>query len=357
MANHLIWPNIVRPRSALVYLDLNHYINLAKAARSGKGDVRHYVALRDAATRARREERAIFPLSETHLFELTRIKDPAQRLSIVAAMEELSDFHYLPGRVLMAELEMEAGLSKLWGYPSLRTPQPLVGQGFQFAFAVAVSKAKMSLAGLDDGRAMGSLIDRLLNRAMLAGPPDSIVPELRDRGYDPEVAHKSQASSLGFELQLSEMLKAEPRWRLGRLRDLVSGREIVHEWLDILNRLLDHSATLGLALEATDEELLQVLSALPHVQTAISLKTAYHRNPQHPWTVNDIADIDAASVAVPYCDVFFADKAIRAKITSSRELRQFSTYLPRTAGELAQWLDALPSPPKPEIWLPVSWGP
>ena len=39
-------------------------------------------------------------------------------------------------------------------------------------------------------------------------------------------------------------------------------------------------------------------------------KTAWHRNADKVWTANDIYDIDAMSLAVPYCDVVVPDKAL-----------------------------------------------
>ena len=77
------------------------------------------------------------------------------------------------------------------------------------------------------------------------------------------------------------------------------------------------------------------------------MKTAYHRNGQHNWTVNDIHDIDAWAVAVPYCDAVLTDKAARNAVVSTKVDRQAATFMPRTAGDLVEWLDSgaiLPSP-------------
>jgi hypothetical protein len=84
------------------------------------------------------------------------------------------------------------------------------------------------------------------------------------------------------------------------------------------------------------------MSAMPHTQVAVSIKTRYHRDPAHRWTTNDISDIDALSVAFAYCDVVFTDKAARAVLLNSKDLRIFKTIMPRTPGELAQWIDQQP---------------
>ena len=80
---------------------------------------------------------------------------------------------------------------------------------------------------------------------------------------------------------------------------------------------------------------------MPSSRVAISLKTRYHRDGRHQWTTNDIHDIDALAVAVPYCDAVFTDKAARNALAASRELRPFGTFLPRKPGELVEWLDNL----------------
>jgi len=49
---------------------------------------------------------------------------------------------------------------------------------------------------------------------------------------------------------------------------------------------------------------------MPSFDVAVSLKTSYHRDPNHRWTTNDLHDIDALGSALPYCDVVVTDKAV-----------------------------------------------
>jgi len=50
---------------------------------------------------------------------------------------------------------------------------------------------------------------------------------------------------------------------------------------------------------------------------AIELKTAWHGNASKPWTANDIFDIDATALAVPYCDIVVSDKACHHVLTTA----------------------------------------
>lgn len=68
--------------------------------------------------------------------------------------------------------------------------------------------------------------------------------------------------------------------------------------------------------------------------------------------MNDIADIDAVSVAHAYCEAVFPDKAVRSALLHARELRVIDTFVPRRPEELSGWLDALPALAAPDLWVP-----
>jgi hypothetical protein len=53
------------------------------------------------------------------------------------------------------------------------------------------------------------------------------------------------------------------------------------------------------------------VDSMPSADVCVSLITAAHRNPQTRWTGNDMFDIDALGVAVPYCDVVVTERHAR----------------------------------------------
>jgi hypothetical protein len=351
----------------LVYLDMNHLIELARArvdlglARPG------YSELLEATNRAVREQRACFPLSGAHLWEMAAIKSPRQRRDVADVMEELSGFNYLLGRAEIAQLEVEAGIEDIFGEPSNPLTFPLVRPTFGQAFGMRGGMSIRNADGSDGSgaarREMGDAeyekfirhANYTVERAMLDGPSDEEVPMLRAQyGYAPEKSREGAESRLAFELDLTERLAKDPRWRRGRLRDVVSAREVAHEWLDTINRVNEQRAREAKRPLDGDDEARRLMAAMPHSQVAISIKTQYHRNPNHRWDTNDITDIDAASVAFAYCDAVFTDKAVRAAIANSRELRPFGTYLPRMPHDLSAWLDDLPSLAVPDMPVPAS---
>ena len=185
-----------------------------------------------------------------------------------------------------------------------------------------------------------------VERRILAGPSDEEATRLRaDYGFAPEAAQEIHNSRLKYELDLSQRLADDPKWRRGRLRDVVSAREVAHEWMDAINRVNYDRAREGRAILDLDDaaRTRQFMAAMPHTQVAIGIKTRYHRDPAHRWTVNDIHDIDALSVAYAYCDVVFTDKAARAALADSTDLRRaFQTMLPLTPDELTSWIEQQP---------------
>jgi hypothetical protein len=135
-------------------------------------------------------------------------------------------------------------------------------------------------------------------------------------------------------------LDSAPLWRRGRLRDVVSARELVLEWTDALNEALAERGMSPEDLFGSDREVIRAFAdGMPSNSVVISMKTAYHRNSQHNWTANDIHDSDALAVAVPYCDAVLTDKAARNAVVSMKVDRRVGTFMPRTAGDLAEWLN------------------
>lgn len=363
MADEMIWPHLVRPAIPILYLDLNHFILLARARQSVERAPTGYRELDDALRSATSSGRVVVPLSAQHVWEMHGIADPRQRRDVAAVMEDISGFQYLLGRVDIGQLEIEAGIRHILGEEAPPVPWPLlrptIGQTLGLVGGVKVLdeagqdvsesvRAEMGAAEFDAFIASARLA---FERGLLAGPSDEDAAMLRrDYGYAPEVARASGESRLAFEEELAGKLAADERWRRGRLRDVVSAREFVHEWVDVLNSLIWQRVEAGQrSFDASDSELLALIAAMPHSQVAISLKTRLHRNAAHRWSTNDIVDIDAMSVAFAYCDAVFTDKAMRHALKSSPELQAFPTALPDGPEVLAAWLTSL------EGSRPVEW--
>jgi hypothetical protein len=366
MTEELVWANVMRPRIPLVYLDLNTIIYIARALSGDATAPEGYAELYTAALRAKFERRAMFPLSGEHLWEISKITDPNQRGDLADILETLSDYNYLLGRTVIAKLELEAGMAKIMGEDisanSVALVRPTFGQAFGWIGGMRIRNSvggdgsdaiRAQMTDADFDRLMAR-INYEMERRMLRGPSDEDLEVLRaDPNFQPGVAIESQRQRVQWELDTERVLQEHPRWRRGRLRDLIGAREIVHEWLEMFTRMRIDRMGEGLPdFDPSNDAMRSFMGSMPHTQVAISVKTRYHKNPLHKWTVNDIVDIDAVSVAYAYCEAVFPDKAVRAALQSSKELRTLGTFVPRRPQELANWLDGLRTVVAPDLLVP-----
>jgi hypothetical protein len=305
----IVWPpRVVQPARppALVYLDLNHYIHLARMA-AGLETPDGYDSLLRAATAARHQDRAVFPLSGEHYVEMSGIRDPAQRTAVAAVMESLSGFRVLLGRVTLAELEIDAMIDALLGPGSAAERIDLLGPNFGWAFGMRGGLMIRDADGNDSSASMREEVgdrefERIMaettlafERGMLAGPPDEEIAALRAEGYAPEKTREVTERRAQQERDLSARLDKEDRWRRGRLRDVVSASELTHEWGSQVTRAtLARGTTIGQVMRENRERMRVFAEGMPSSLVAISLKTRYHRDGRHQWTTNDIHDIDAS---------------------------------------------------------------
>lgn len=318
------WPTSLvspPPGTRIIYLDLNHWISLAKAATGHPDGARHratLTALREAG------DRVVTPLALPHYMEMAGIADPRQRFDVAAVMEELSDFACLISEPTIVPLELDAALAATVGTHERFGPISLLGRGVLQALGLrgglrfrtsdgrdvtAATRAGWS-GGPEQFDAWTEQAERQLDRASLRGPTDSEVSGLAAAGWDPTVARRTAEVRATQEREQGERLAAEPRWRRGRLRDVVAARYLALEVLEMFNEALAaHDLRPTDVIAHTDTEAARRFTdSMPTADVRISLLTAGHRNPQTTWTSNAMFDIDALTVAVAYCDVVVTDK-------------------------------------------------
>jgi hypothetical protein len=345
----VVWPPLlIRPPRppAVVYIDLNHFINLAKVA-IGKPAPAGYAELLAAARDAMSTGRATFPLSATHLMEVSDIGKAKQRADVANVMAELSGFNYLLGRPLIIELEIEASLSLLVGRDLTTVgPVDLVAYGGLWAFGM------WSQVTFSD--AQGNDTTDQVRAAMGPNVFDDMVAEANreaqmtmlnggDSGHPQGTWREKLDARAKREVGQMAAIDTDPSYRDDRLRNVINAAEAYHELNEYLKAGVDRSGLDPLELFPTPEDARSFSEGLPSVRVAVSLKTHCHKNRQHNWTTNDVHDIDALAVAMAYCDAVFADKAMRSALLSSPELNLFGTELPRTPVQLADWLKQLPA--------------
>lgn len=336
----LIWPPLLDlpPEDKLiVYLDLNHWIGLSQASAGHPKGGAHSDVL-EACRAAHSAGTALFVLSGT-IYAEVQIKDPMQRRRLAEVMEELTDFSTLVSRVVVMELEFSALLDPVAKLPNPLSKAPLIGRGIRHAFGVRSGFSIMGPFGDETesfresygAEAFDAFIaDAMLRmeRSILRGPVDEDDEnELRTLGYKPEGPTAVAESRAEQEREFKRILDGDPKSRRGRLDDFVSARELVVEFQNIRPRALEER---GLSL--TDvmwdpESARRLVRSMPSTDVSIALKTAWHRNGQRAWTVNDIYDIDALALAAPYCDVVVTEKACHHILSTAKVAERMNTSL------------------------------
>ncbi|MGW5846674.1 hypothetical protein ACWFQ8_01705 [Streptomyces sp. NPDC055254] len=354
-AHKYAWPGLLcrpQPDLRIVYLDLNHWISLAKAATGHPSGDQHGDALsvvREAATSGA----AVFPLSATHYMEMSAIRDPRQRADIAAVMEELSGFTTIIDRVIIMRYEIEAALDSVVRHaPPRFEALPLLNHGVGPAFGRRGGLRIRSSDGEDVTEAtraqwpggtsafdeMFAEADRRLEREVLQGPSDAEADALAATGWDSSAAKAGAQKRVEQERQLSAHLDAEPRWRIGRLRDVVSGRYMAIEVLDLLNEALAARGVTMADILPNREAARQFVDVMPSADVHVTLATAAHRNRDKKWDPNDIFDIDALSTAVPYCDLVVTERHACHVLRTAHMPTKIGTEIVPTLSALVSWL-------------------
>jgi hypothetical protein len=244
------WPaGLERPElgPSIVYLDLNHWIGLAKAAKGHREGFRYVDAL--AACRAAlADERAIFPLSGVHYMEVSKIERRERRSDLAAMMMELSRFNTLIGRAKLLDIEREAAIDAV-ALPRAFKPEPWPYLAWGVMHCLGRTGA-LKLEGSPE--TLRQIPDDLVKRVeaeaqlrfeytSLAGPQnDTERIELERRGWEPAGSAKVAEERAQAERDQVKRFNEDEdeHYRRKRLHDVVYAREVVTE-LQALNKNLE----------------------------------------------------------------------------------------------------------------------
>ena len=326
-----VWPRtLIRPPRPpkLVYLDLNQWIALAKASAGHRDGARYQEAL-DLCIAAVDDGRAVFPISDSIYFEVSKIGPYRQRRDLREVIERVCGYRVVTSRSVISAHEIEALLDDLVGpNPHQINSMEYLDWGVARAFGMVGGFRVRDASGEDVTREVRlrhrdgpEAFDRALaqaelelNRKTLEGPTPEEEPELRADGWDPTAARQISERRANQEVEQVARFNDDPSWRRGRIRDVVAAREVVVEINETLHRGLSER---GSALDSVFSEVGQTrrtFDSMPSFDVAVTLKTSYHRDPNHRWTTNDVHDIDAMGSTLPYCDIVVTDKAMASHI-------------------------------------------
>jgi hypothetical protein len=164
------------------------------------------------------------------------------------------------------------------------------------------------------------------------------VSGLNRSGYDPRAPLQVAEARAKEEAAQRLRLDGEGPWRHGRLEDVVTARELLIEFQNIGPRAFQKR---GITIEhvlTSPQAGVAFMRSMPTTDVAIALKTAWHRNRDKQWSSNDVYDIDALALAVPYCDIVVTEKACHHVLTAAGIDRRMNTVLLRDVTSLPDTL-------------------
>jgi hypothetical protein len=273
----------------IVYLDQNKWIELARISNGIDSDMGRSDLL-SAIRRAGQARRACFPLSSSHLGELTVIKDVERRRRLAKFMLELSeDDTLLPwNRVIEAELELALQLFLPAQTRLSVKPVPVLGRGFNHAVGTT-DPLPLDLDALPPTLANSAKLD-MLSSLPFPAPP---LPRI---GF-----------SESFMSQVAEMritLSDLPRAEQDETIDDMVMRDLLAPLAEVAYARQIAAAELGAVFSKRRE----FLDTLPSVRMEIHLMRQWLRDSNLPIKRTDFQDWTSVLVASMYCDVLVTEK-------------------------------------------------
>lgn len=301
----------------VVYLDLNHWYMLGEALTGSPRQPEHTRILQ-RLTQAVDDGQLMFPLSSVHYTELAENPRDHQREQAASVMTMLSRFSTIaPVSKILSE-ELAVALNREFGRPAFPRKVQKFGQGVGFAFG---EKLALTLkGGTDKTRAdleakLGMSIAEIEQRAnliaeyeLLKQPPRALGATLPH--YDPYAARRAADEHLKSLYVMIKSLRTKPDLA-SRSLEVICAREFVFEFIDDYTRaILDAGLSGTRRLFSKKEKYTEFLMSLPSRRVATMIKFHYLKDLQREWEINDLRDIQALSIAIPYCDVVVTDAKV-----------------------------------------------
>lgn len=326
-----------------VYLDLNHWYVLSDAE-AGKPRRAADVAILEQLKALVAAGSVISPLSAVHYMEITENPRDQQRHEVADVMAAISRFRTLVSYTKILEEELDIQLNARFGRPTQVRTTPKFGDGFGFAFGKpgrfhirgnVDAMARLTNEQLAQLAAFENKANALAEWMMIGGPSSEVRRAIP--GYEPYAARQVADQELGRIRRMVNNLRGDPSL-YRRLDDVLAAQEYVGELPELLTQALERAGIRQNEWLTTRDDLTAFLLALPSRRVSVAIKGRYLQDLNHNWTVNDLRDIMALSIAVPYCDVVVTDRQVCDAVTRAGLDTTFGTTVLRSLDTLATHL-------------------
>ena len=322
------------------YLDQNHWIELLKAEQKHPSGVALGPILEEL--RARRGVSAFFPVSSAHIVEMHKIANSSKRSSLGRLMFELSQGRTLLSHQALLPMEFDCALQSAFGIPRNCRSAPIFGFGLSHAFGFPPPQLYQPPAGVDLPEAVLEGIELarrlMIERAMFVDPRDSgdaaqFVAEAR-------AGHSERAGAwveaVEEERRLLETLGYDrgPRLELALAGRILAEMPGLFEAMDLAGIGPNQTESLG------REGWLALLKSMPSSLVTLEMRRFIQSQSDRKWHPNDLPDLAALTIAIPYCDIVVTEKQWAHMAHSRGIAERFGTTVLSDLQELPAALDA-----------------
>lgn len=107
---------------------------------------------------------------------------------------------------------------------------------------------------------------------------------------------------------------------------------------DIGDPLALAATEVGITSEQLADNARAVIDQIPSRWVEMKLRSQRHANPQKCWEGNDLNDVIALSIAVPYCDVVVTERSWASLINAAKVGKRFETIVTRDLDDVVNRL-------------------
>jgi hypothetical protein len=322
-----------------IYLDQNKWIDLARA-RTGHASGKAYIAAYEAAKAAVEAKSASFPLGSVHYFETRKQAIAQKRVDLARTMLELSRLDAIAPPHVIVPYEIEAALIEVLGLAN-DSPQPLKLFGYGANHVHATKIFTYTAPEEFEGRFLSTGLRNLLTvrcQALLEITALADYPEFGNTRIQLN-KHMRLTGTKFFDGQntVRDRLEELGRHRLGDIMTATAIGDIIGPLMAIAERL---EVDLEQLFDGGPELINSFVEAMPSRWVEKELRRLRQSNPQKRWEGNDLNDVTALSVTVPYCDVVITERSWAAMINNQKINRHFDTRVLHDLRELPDLLQA-----------------
>lgn len=283
-----------------VYLDQNAWIELGRTYHNRSDN--HKKAL-EAIIEASNSGTAIFPLSMVHFIETSKRRNDGSRKRLVETMMEISKgFTMLPWTYIIKP-EVRNAIYRLKGQPEKNLKKYVFGRGIAKMFG-----GKITLKG------NGTLPDTIKNDIVKRINSVKVIQDfLVDRELSQNIVDSMGCSDEGLAKRLEELRKTEYSHPDKTKRKAISKVRFIQNV--VMDPLIKETMKLGMNIQdlfqidkITKKNIEDLLKSMPTIYTYYILNEARNMNFSRPIRPNDLYDLSALNIAIPYCDIVVTER-------------------------------------------------